>query len=175
MPLIAAEKSHLLLIDFQARLMPAIHEGEAVLANALRLGQAARLLDVPILRTEQYPAGLGPTVEPLQGFGSVIEKVTFSSCGAQAFATAPFREQLVVAGCETHVCVLQTVLDLLAVGRSVFVVADAVGSRAPLSRQIGLERMARAGAEIVTTEMVVFEWLGSSKHPKFREISRLIK
>ena len=176
MPLIRRDRSRLLLIDFQARLMPAIHDGAAVLANAVRLGDAARLLAVPTLRTEQYPKGLGPTVPDLAGHGPVVEKTTFSSCGAPAFLAALAGDDtLVVAGCEAHVCVLQSVLELLALGRKVAVVADAVGTRAPISKTTALARMQAHGAEIVTTEMVVFEWLARADIPEFKAVSALIR
>lgn len=176
MPLIARNTSRLLLIDFQARLLPAIHEGAPTLANAVRLAEAARLLAVPTLRTEQYPKGLGSTVAELADYGPAIEKITFSSCGAPAFLKAVAGDDtLVVAGCEAHVCVLQSVLDLLALGRRVAVVADAVGTRAPISKTTALERMRAHGADIVTTEMVVFEWLGRADGPDFKAVSSLIR
>ena len=176
MPLIDRTASRLLLIDFQARLMPAISESGAVLANALRLAEAARLLSVPTLRTEQYPKGLGPTLPDLAAFGPCIEKTTFSSCGAAAFLAAIAGDHtLVVAGCEAHVCVLQTVIDLLTLGRRVVVVADAVGTRAALSKAMALERMRDHGADIVTTEMVVFEWLQRADIPEFKAVSALIR
>jgi nicotinamidase-related amidase len=175
MPLIAPARAQLLLIDFQERLMPAIAEGAAVVANAQRLAEAAALLSVPALRTEQYPKGLGGTVAALAGFGAAVEKTHFGSCAAPGFVDALKGDHLIVAGCETHVCVLQTVFGLLAAGRSVFVVADACGSRTAENKRVALERMARAGAEIVTTEMVVFEWLENASHPKFKDVSRLIK
>jgi nicotinamidase-related amidase len=176
MPLMDAAKSLLVIIDFQERLMPAIHDGARLVANARRLVDAARMLDVPVLVTEQYPAGLGPTVSELSGSGPVIEKISFDACGAPPFreAVAGDRE-LIICGCEAHVCVGQTVLSLREAGRHVVVVQDATGSRAPESKEVALRRMERHGAEIVTTEMVVFEWLRTAAHPRFREASRLIK
>jgi nicotinamidase-related amidase len=176
MPLMDAAKSLLVIIDFQERLMPAIHDGARLVANARRLVDAARMLDVPVLVTEQYPAGRGPTVSELSGSGPVIEKISFDACGAPPFreAVAGDRE-LIICGCEAHVCVGQTVLSLREAGRHVVVVQDATGSRAPESKEVALRRMERHGAEIVTTEMVVFEWLRTAAHPRFREASRLIK
>ncbi len=168
----------LLVIDLQARLMPVIHEGEAVVANARRLTQAAALLDVPVAATEQNPKGLGRTVAGLLPDGlAVLEKMTFDSCGAPAFlgSLPQARPDLVVAGCEAHVCVLQTVLGLLDAGRRVFVVQDAIGSRRAENRAAAIRRMERHGAELVTTEMVLFEWLGSAEHPRFRAAMALIK
>jgi nicotinamidase-related amidase len=176
MPLMNAAESLLVIIDFQQRLMPAIHDGARLVANARRLVDAAGLLDVPVLLTEQYPAGLGPTVAELAGSGPVIEKISFDACGAPAFLDAVAGDrQLIICGCEAHVCVGQTVLSLRDAGRRVMVVQDAVGSRVPESKDVALRRMERHGAEIVTTEMVVFEWLRSAAHPRFREASRLIK
>lgn len=175
MPLLAAQTSQLLLIDFQARLLPAIEGGDAAVANAVRLCEAAKLMGVPTLRTEQYPQGLGPTVPPLANFGEVVEKRTFSSLRQPAFKSQLVARQLVVAGCETHVCVLQTVIDLIEAGHEVWVVADAVGSRTSANWRAGLDRMQRAGADLVTTEMVLFEWLGTSEHPHFKTVSGMIK
>lgn len=167
--------SLLLLIDFQERLMPAIANGAAVLANARRLLDAANLLGVPALLTEQNPKGLGPTVPDLAG-PAAVAKTTFDACRSpEVRDRLPPRLAAVVAGCEAHVCVLQTVLGLLDEGRRIFVAADAVGSRREESRLAALARMERHGAEVVTTEMVIFEWLGSSEHPRFREALALIR
>jgi nicotinamidase-related amidase len=175
MPLIDAADSQLLLIDFQARLTPAIADGPAAIANARRLAEAARLMAVPILVTEQNPKGLGPTVPELHGFGPVVTKTAFGACAEPAFRAAldPARA-LIVAGCEAHVCVLQTVLGLRAENRRVYVVADAVGSRAPDNKAAALRRMAAHGAEIVTTEMAIFEWLRDATHPQFQTARKLI-
>jgi nicotinamidase-related amidase len=176
MALMEAARSRLLVIDFQDRLMPAIRDGEAVLAQARRLLEAARLLAVPVLVTEQSPAKLGRTVAGLGWSGPVVEKTSFDSGAAPAFqAAVAGDEDLVVCGCESHVCVLQTVLGLLAQGRRVRLVQDAVGSRAAESKAVALERLARHGADIVTTEMVLFEWLRDAGHPQFRAVSQLIR
>jgi nicotinamidase-related amidase len=176
MPLIDAAGAMLVIIDFQARLMPAIHDGPRLLANARRLVDAAGLLGTPVVMTEQNPAGLGPTVQELAGSGPVIAKMSFDSCAEPAFLAAlAGKGDLVICGCEAHVCVGQTVLSLLAAGRRAVVVQDAIGSRAPESKEVAIRRMERHGAEIVTTEMVVFEWLRSAGHPQFRPASRLIR
>ena len=176
MPLLSAGNAMLVVIDFQAKLMPAIHDGEAVLLNAGRLAEAARLLDVPAVLTEQYPRGLGATVPALADVASAVTKMSFDACAEPAFLEAVTGDrELVVCGCEAHVCVGQTVLTLLEHRRRVVVVADAIGSRAPRSREIALQRMASHGAEIVTTEMVLFEWLRSAEHPQFRTVSKLIR
>ncbi len=176
--LLAAERSVLLLVDFQRRLMPVIHDGEAVLSRAVRLAEAARLLDVPIRATEQHPAGLGPTVPPLAGYADVVlSKTTFSATAERGFSTLlpAGADEIVVAGCEAHVCVLQTVLGLLGTGHRVVVAADATGSRDPADRDAAIDRVRRYGAEIVTSEMVLFEWLRDSEHPRFREVQKLLK
>jgi nicotinamidase-related amidase len=178
MPLLQAERSLLLVIDFQGRLMPAISDGPALVANARRLIDAAALLDVPVLATEQNPRGLGPTLPELRPVDEtvILDKMTFDATRSPGLlARLPAEATVVVTGCEAHVCVLQTVLGLREAGRAVYVVRDAVGSRRPESKEAGLERMARHGAEIVTTEMVVFEWLASAEHPRFREALALIK
>lgn len=169
--------SALLVIDLQRRLMPAIDRAERVLANAGRLVRAAELLDVEVLTTEQNPAGLGETVPELAGRpGRTLTKTSFDAVAAPGFAELmPPAPLVVVAGAEAHVCVLQTVLGLRAAGRRVAVVADAVGSRDPENREVGLARAQAHGAEPVTTEMVLFEWLADSTHPRFRDVQRLIK
>jgi nicotinamidase-related amidase len=175
---LAAGSCTLLLVDLQQRLMPAIAGAEAVVANALRLGQAARLLAVPVLATEQNPAGLGGNVPEIAALASrTLPKTHFDATREAAFEAAlpTGRDTIVVAGCETHVCVMQTVLGLLGGGRSVALVADAVGSRTAANRDAALARAKAHGAELVTTEMVVFEWLGTCDHPRFREALRLVK
>jgi nicotinamidase-related amidase len=168
--------SHLLIIDFQERLMPAIYEGEVALRNGDILAQTAQKLGISITITEQYPKGLGHTVAPLRGAGATFEKITFDALKDDAIAAhLAGDDTLIVIGSEAHVCVLQTVLGALDRGRRVCVVADAIGSRTPENRAAGIARMARAGAEIVTTEMVVFEWLVTAKHPDFKTLSALSK
>ena len=176
--LVTAEGAVLLLIDLQQRLVPVINDNETMVARAVRLAEAAQLLGVPILATEQYPAGLGPTVAPLAAYPqAVLSKTTFSAAGDPGFpALMPAgATEIVVAGCEAHVCVLQTVLDLLDTGHRVFVAADAVGSRDPADKTAALDRAGRHGAEIVTSEMVLFEWLRDAQHPRFREVQKLLK
>jgi nicotinamidase-related amidase len=175
---LAAGRSVLLLVDLQQRLVPAIAEGAAVVANARRLAEAARLLDVPVLATEQNPAGLGRTVPEVAALASrTLSKRYFDATREEGFEgfLPPDRPEIVVAGCETHVCVMQTVLGLMGRGQAVRLVADAVGSRSPASRDAALARAQAHGAELVTTEMVVFEWLETSDHPRFREALKLVK
>lgn len=172
-----AKTSMLLVIDFQARLTPAIDGAASAIANAQRLVRGAELLGAPALYTEQYPRGLGPTVDALAPpRDRLIEKTTFDSTRAPGFMERlQAGRALVLTGCETHVCVLQTALGLIEAGRRVFVVADAVGSRTAESKRLGLARMEQAGATLVTTEMVLFEWVGDAAHPRFKEISALVK
>lgn len=174
--LVSADASVLLLVDLQERLVPALHDGPAVVAAAGRLTRAAALLGVPVRATEQYPQGLGPTVPELAGH-PVLTKTAFSAVADPGFARflPDGAEEVVVAGAEAHVCVLQTVLGLLAQRRRVLVVADAVGSRRPLDRDAALDRARRHGAEVVTSEMVLFEWLRDSTHPRFREVHALLR
>jgi nicotinamidase-related amidase len=197
--LLAADECQLVLVDYQQKLMPAIHEGGAVVAQAVRLARAAQLLGVAIHATEQNPAGLGGTVEPLQTFvGRPVTKMAFSAAEALAarlappqrpagnarslpkhlqktVPTAPERGTLVLAGCEAHVCLLQTALDLLDEEQDVWVVTDACGSRTERNRDAAFDRLAAAGAELVTTEMVLFEWVRSADHPRFRDVLALVK
>jgi nicotinamidase-related amidase len=172
------DRTTLLVIDFQQRLMPAIHDASSVLANAGRLIEAAKKLGVPAIVTEQYPRGLGPTVPELAVDGMPkLAKMDFDATRADGlFELLPKdRPDIVVAGCEAHVCVLQTVLGLIDAGHAVHVVRDAIGSRRTESREAAVERMRHHGAGIVTTEMALFEWLGTAADPHFREISVLIR
>ena len=173
---IVAERAVLLVIDIQSRLMPAIHDGGAVVKNAQRLLATARMLDVPVVATEQNPNGLGPTVDDLSLPRAAIAKMSFDAAREPHLLPALEDDRDVVAiGCEAHVCVLQTVLGLLNAKRRVFVVSDAIGARHPSNRDAALRRMEKHGAELVTTEMVVFEWLGTAEHPRFRDAVALIK
>ena len=172
------EHSLLLIVDFQTRLMPAIEDGLTVVANARRLLRAADLLGVPALVTEHNAAGLGPTLPELAALanGRIAPKMTFDACRSAGFLDRlADRSEIIVGGCETHVCVLQTVLGLIDAGRRVYLVRDAVGSRRSESKETATRRMERHGAEVVTTEMVIFEWLGSAQHPRFSEALALIK
>jgi nicotinamidase-related amidase len=177
MPIIDRESSLLLVVDFQSRLMPAIENGAAVVANARRLLDGAALLDVPVSFTEQNAKGLGGTLPELQaGSGNTAHKMTFDACRAPGFLDAlPNRPDIVICGCETHVCVLQTALGLLAAGRRVFAVRDAMGSRRSESKETAIRRLERNGAEIVTTEMVLFEWLTTAEDARLDRVIALIR
>jgi nicotinamidase-related amidase len=171
------ERSLLLIVDFQSRLMPAIHEGAAAIRNAKRLIEAAKLFGIPRLFTEQNAKGLGATVDGLPvEQNRLVHKQFFDACRQDGFLDRVGGEaHVVVAGCESHVCLQQTVLGLLQASRKTYVVRDALGSRRPEDKATAIRRMERHGAEIVTTEMVVFEWLQTAKHSKFRQALALIK
>ncbi|MGN6309580.1 MAG: isochorismatase family protein [Xanthobacteraceae bacterium] len=171
------QRSVLLVIDFQSRLMPVIHDGDIAVRKAGRLIDAAKLFDIPLLVTEQNPKGLGSTVKELPvEHGRLIRKQSFGACREDGFLDhIPADAHVVAVGCESRVCVLQTVLGLLHASRRTFVVKDAIGSRHPGDKEAAIRRMERHGAEIVTTEMVVFEWLRTADHPQFRQAITLIK
>lgn len=199
--LLDASESQLVLVDYQARLMPAIHDGAAVLGNALRLAQVAQILEVPVWGTEQNPSRLGGNDAALRALcRKTLAKMHFSAAqeglgewlrppakpqGGNARSLpkhlqkpavqAPERATVVIAGCEAHVCLLQTALELIEDEFDVWVVTDACGSRTERNRDAAFDRLAGAGAELVTTEMVVFEWLGSCEHPAFKDVLALIK
>lgn len=172
-----AETTALLFIDIQPRLMRVIEDADLLIANARRLLDAAALFGVPALFTEQNAKALGPTVEALAPVeGARVHKLSFDACRAEGFmAMLGGKPDIAVSGCEAHVCVLQTVLSLIDAGRRVFVVRDAIGSRRAESKEAAIRRMERHGAEIVTAEMAIFEWLGSAGHPRFREAAALVK
>jgi len=199
--LLDATESQLVLVDYQERLMPAIHDGPAVLANARRLAEAARLLDVPVWGTEQNPSRLGANDAALRALCQrTLAKMHFSAAeeglgewlrpapkpqGGNARSLpkhlqkpqqpADERPSIVIAGCEAHVCLLQTALQLVEDEFEVWVVTDACGSRTERNRDAAFDRLAGAGAELVTTEMVIFEWLGSCENPAFKEALALVK
>lgn len=203
--LLDLDDSQLVLVDYQTRLMPAIHEGGAALANAVRLAKMAKLLRVPLFVTEENPAGLGGTAPELQAAitqagGKTVPKMAFSAVAdglgellrppvrapqgnarslpkhlQKPAPTASARNSVVIAGCETHVCLLQTALELLEEEFDVWVVTDACASRSERNRDAAFDRLAGAGAELVTTEMVAFEWLRSAEHPAFKDVLALVK
>lgn len=177
--LMSAEDSALLIIDVQERLLPAVRSGGRVVWNCRRLLDGAQALGVPAAATEQYPKGLGPTVAELRvRLSPPAEKLTFS-CGSCGGLFESFRSQnrhkILVAGIEAHVCVAQTVLDLLADGWTVFVAADAVSSRFEHDEHFALRRMETSGAIITTTEAALFEWCRTAGTDAFKQISRIAK
>lgn len=174
--LMCREKSALLVVDVQERLIPAIHACDEVLANCVWLAGVARQLAVPTVVSEQYPKGLGPTETTLRSAASDakwVEKVHFSCVadGCLVGTAVEERRQLVVCGTEAHVCVQQTALELRWQGKEVFVVADAVGSRNPENKALALARMRAHGIEIVSREMVAFEWLHRAATEDFRTVN----
>lgn len=183
--LLSAKRSHLLVVDVQARLMPAIHGGDAVLGNIDVLLQAARRLGVPVTVTEQYPKGLGPSVDSvaaaLPSDALVLPKTSFSAAGDEpimarmASLRGEGRDQLVICGVEAHICVLQSALGLRNEGFEVAVVADAVSSRSVHSVNAACARLLHAGCHWVTTEMTVFEWMERAATEDFRALAPLFK
>ncbi|MDP2817647.1 MAG: isochorismatase family protein [Polaromonas sp.] len=209
--LLDADDSQLVLVDYQARLMPVIFENEMIVANALRLARMARSMEVPVWGTEQNPDGLGRNMPELiaaieavsnAGGGKTLTKMHFNAVedGLVDWLRPPARKPpqggnarslpkhlqkpteepegrntIVIAGCEAHVCLMQTALGLLEEEFEVWVVTDACSSRSERNRDAAFDRLAGAGAELVTTEMVAFEWLRTAQHPLFREVLGLIK
>ncbi|MDP9900134.1 isochorismatase family protein [Variovorax ginsengisoli] len=198
--LLDASQSQLVLVDYQARLMPAVFEGEAAAANAVRLGKFAQWVDVPVWGTEQNPSKLGENLPEIRALCSrTLAKMHFSGVEEglgewlrvpakapqgnarslpkhlQKPAAAEERNTIVIAGCEAHVCLLQTALDLLEDEFEVWVVTDACTSRTERNRDAAFDRLAGAGAELVTTEMVGFEWLRTAEHPAFHDFQALIR
>lgn len=200
--LLSRRRSFLLVIDMQERLLPVIADHQMVTASVRFLMESAAVLGVPQVISEQYPKGLGSTVPGLLETAPEtvrFEKMTFSAadgvseflrsragsvvggCGtgqqsAAEYEISPSRiDQVLLCGIEAHICVLQTALDLTARGLSVFVAADAVGSRSPAHCQLALQRMRDVGCTVVSTESAVFEWCEAAGTPEFREISRLVR
>ncbi|MES2068834.1 MAG: isochorismatase family protein [Pseudomonadota bacterium] len=173
-----ASRSSLIVIDLQQKLMPVIADGELLLKRTILLAQAARLLDIQVVGTAQQPLRLGPTVPAIHALlDQTIDKSSFDACAQPEFLAAleNGRDELIVLGCEAHVCVLQTVLGLLHRKRKVKLVVDAIGSRDTANKAAAIQRAQAAGAEIVSSEMVMFEWMGDSEHPQFRQVLKLIK
>lgn len=179
--LLDRQRSALLLIDFQERLFPHVHEYQRVLSRVDLLVFAAGLLHVPLLVTEQYPRGLGKTIEEIRNAlpqFQPLEKMDFSCVPALGFRerlASLHRNQIVLAGIEAHICVAQTALDLVVQGESVFVVADATASRRPLDAQAALRRLESSGATVITAEAVVFEWLRRAGTEEFKALQPRLK
>jgi nicotinamidase-related amidase len=175
------EQTVLLLIDFQERLLPVMHEKEKLLKNVLKLVQGALVLEIPIVLTEQYPKGLGPTVPEIKELIPAVtplEKICFNCADEQSFnkaLKAQKRRQVLIAGIETHICVYQTATALERAGYETQVVADCTASRDPESRRVALERMGAAGAVATTAEMALFELLKEARGDKFKRISGIVK
>jgi nicotinamidase-related amidase len=173
------EDTALLVIDVQEKLMVKIPDAEALTRNIAFLVDAARLCDLPVWATEQYPKGLGPTVKDLADrLPQRPEKLAFSSCAVASVLhdlQHQGRYKIVLAGIEGHVCVLQTALDLLARGLQVYLPVDAIASRHAIDREMALRRLEQVGAVLTTSETCVFEWLGGADHSQFKPISRLVQ
>lgn len=201
--LLDAQECQLVLMDYQERLMPVMLDATAVVANAARLAKVAALVQVPVVATEQNPSRLGPTVEGLhaalqQARARTLSKMQFSAVeeglgewlrpevqapqgNARSLPkhlqkpAAAQRQSIVLAGCEAHICMLQTALDLVEDEFEVWVVTDACTSRTERNRDAAFDRLASAGVDLVTTEMVAFEWLRSAEHPAFKAMLQLVK
>jgi nicotinamidase-related amidase len=175
------ENCCLAVVDVQGKLAQLMHGKEALFKNIRIVIQAARILEMPILWCQQVPDALGPTIPAIAELLSDIEptnKATFSCCDADQFIArlnASQRNQILLCGIETHICIYQTAIDLLAKGFNVNIIADAVSSRTPDNRQIAISRMAAHGVNISSVEMALFELLRTAEHPKFRQIAKLIK
>ncbi len=202
--LLDLDESQLVLVDYQIRLMPAMLDGAVAVANAVRLVQLGALLRVPVFATEQNPSKLGGSVPELeaalkQANARVLSKMQFSAVEEglgewlrppakpvqgnarslpkhlQKMPAGSERSTIVLAGCEAHVCLMQTALDLLEDEFDVWVVTDACSSRTERNRDAAFDRLAGAGVELVTTEMVAFEWIRSAEHADFKAVQALIK
>ncbi|ACF14018.1 isochorismatase hydrolase [Chloroherpeton thalassium ATCC 35110] len=175
------DNTALVVIDVQGKLAELMHQKESLFENLARLIQGAQILEMPIILTEQYPKGLGRTIDALSSLMPAVtpvEKITFSCCANPDFSEVLrglHRKQLLVCGIETHICVYQTTMDLLTAGYEVHIVSDAVSSRSAHNKQLGLERMKSAGAVLTGTEMALFELLHIAQGEKFKQISKLVK
>ncbi len=179
--MLTPKETLLLIIDVQARLAPAVFESGLVESNISKLLRSCELLEVPVILTEQYPKGLGHTVPPLMELirdGQVFEKLSFSCCGSDDFMNrlrSLGRNNILVVGMETHVCVYQTCMELIEFGYDVHIVTDAVSSRTPENRSLGIRCIERAGGVPTSTEMAIFELLRVAEGDTFKAISKIIK
>jgi nicotinamidase-related amidase len=174
-----AADTGLLVIDVQEKLVPLIRSTDGLVRNIAFLLDGAQLLGMTVQATEQYPKGLGPTVPELaRRLPERPDKVAFSSCAVPSIVDGFYRAarpKIVLAGIETHVCVLHTALDLLGYDFRVYVAVDAVGSRAAIDHEVALRRLEKVGAILTTTETCLFEWIGGASHAQFKAISRLVQ
>jgi len=172
--------SALILVDYQTRLLPRIHGGLSVVDEALFLAELTSLLDIPIFGTEQNPEGLGPNDQQIRNYcNHTLLKHSFDATASGLLeciqTVSPHIHQLVLAGCETHVCLMQTALGLSEKGFEVAVIPQACGSRSSSDKALAIDRMQQLGISILSTEMIIFEWLQTSNHPRFKSILQLIK
>lgn len=178
---LALDNAQLLVIDVQVKLTPLIHEQESVVAQVVRMVRAAAEMRLPVTLSEQYVRGLGPTVEAVSAAAADaprLEKATFSCCGDEGLLhrlEALARPQVLLCGIETHVCVLQTALDLLARGRQPWLLVDAAGSRRPADRDAAIERMRAAGVVVTTVESAAFELMGRCDTELFKRMLPIVK
>jgi nicotinamidase-related amidase len=183
--LLSREKSQVLIVDVQDKLLSAISGKDRVVDRCVRLVMAARKLGIPVTVSEQYPQGLGPTHDSIRDAfandGFIADKTEFSCMRNDMLKDRLHelrrqgRSQVVIGGIEAHVCVLQTAIDLESQGFEAFVVADAVGSRAKASRKLGLARLQKSSVDVVDSEMVLFEWMERAGTPEFKQLQALIK
>jgi nicotinamidase-related amidase len=179
--MLTSEDTVLILVDFQVKLNRVMHERENLVSNAVKLVRGAKILGLPVIVSEQNPAGLGPTIPELAEHLEdvpVVAKMSFSCCGEPAFMKElekQGREIALVAGIESHVCVYQTVVDLLDIGFDVEVISDAVSSRTPENRAVGRELCNAYGAALTSVEAALFELLGTAESEKFKEIISIVK
>ena len=175
------DKSVLIVVDVQGKLATLMHEKEDLFSNIKGLIQAAHLLAIPVLMTEQVPEKIGSTIEEIRSLVSpdkIFSKETFSCYGEKDFVTTLrglYRKQIIVCGIETHVCIYQTVFDLIQNSFKVQLVVDAISSRDKLHKDVALQRMEKLGADLTTTEMLLTELIRTSAHPKFKEILHFIR
>lgn len=174
------DRCALVLVDYQGRLMPTITDGAQVVEEGLLLARVAVTLSLPVLGTEQNPARLGPNVDALRALcADTLLKMHFDATadGLLELLHSSDRPvtQVVIAGCETHVCLMQTALGLMAAGLAVTVVPEACGSRRPSDKALALQRLAAAGATLASAEIVAFEWLRSAADPLFKAVLPFIK
>ena len=178
---IKRDEAAAVVVDIQERLLPHIHEGDIMLGNCIKLIKGLEALSIPVLITQQYTKGLGPTVQPvIQLFPEFrhIEKISFSCCEEPSFEkeiTRLGRTDIILCGIESHVCVLQTCLDLLEGGRRAVVVEDCISSRKPGDKLTAIERMRQEGARITTMESLLFELARVAGNDAFRSISGIVK
>ena len=179
--MLAADNTVLLVVDVQGKLAHLMHDKEILFNNIRKAIKGAQVLDIPIILTEQYPAGLGPTIAEVAGLladPNAIRKTSFSCCGEDRFMqvlNVLHPENVVVVGIETHVCVYQTVRDLLKAQFAVQIIAEAVSSRTKHNKRIGLKKIIKAGAEITSVETVLFELLSEAGGEKFKKILEIVR
>lgn len=173
----SSSEVQILVVDVQERLIIAIHDAQPICRQIERLLEAARLLDIPVHATEQYPKGLGPTIEPIAArlTKPPVTKMRFSACVPDLRSKLDPSRTVILVGIETHVCVAQTAADLLGAGFRVILPRDAVGSRALIDHETALARMASFGVTVTTCEALLFEWIATAEHPQFKAISKLVK